>query len=233
MDHKHLFSKLLIIFIIMGSLISQPLSAQYKKYKIGQEEDQNSHFSYNPYTLTKYNPVPLIINDIPMASEIRLSLETSFIKNHSLSLGYGIIRNNFILSEPLLDNLYNIMDDVKSGKGYRIFGSYRYYIAKDYGPSGMYSSPCVSYAAMSFKKPNGKTIDITHRSITLIIGKQGKIMNNIYLDIFAGIGLKDNKNTEYPEDYSWLFKKPSFIEENTYNHYFKVMLGANIGIRIY
>mgnify|MGYP006280660409 CR=1 FL=1 len=233
MDHKHLFSKLLIIIIILGSFVNQPLKAQYKKYEPGQEEEQSPNLSYTPYTMIKYHPLTILVTDIPMTSEIRLSLETSFIKNHSLSLGYGIIKNNFILSESILDKLYNIMDDVKSGNGYRIFGSYRYYIPDGFGPTGIYTAPAVSYASVSFEKPNGESIDITHRNITLIIGRQGKITNNIYLDIFAGIGLKDNKNTEYPDDYNWIYEKPSFLEENGYNHYLKVVLGANIGIRIY
>ncbi|MFO8086568.1 MAG: hypothetical protein R6T91_02015 [Bacteroidales bacterium] len=221
----------LFILVLFSLVFIYPLSAQYTKYNPEEEsKDPSPEKEYSPFTTVKINPLTLVHTPVPLSSEIRLSIENSFFRNHSLNFSYGIISDNFVLSDNMKQSQYNMLLDMENINGYNIYGGYRYYYFEDeYAPEGFYSGLEFSYTVVNFDH-NGEVGEALHKSISLRTGRQGKITHNIYLDYYFSIGLKKNSNTHYFEDLNW---KATFTESLTYENHLKLSVGALIGIKLY
>ena len=156
----------------------------------------------------KTNPLALLQGPIPFYSaEARLGFE-GIASDHLTYQGSA----GYIFLSPIFNALIGNAPGVFGGNlrmpGYRFQGEVRYYYIKLYNkkklskvflPSGLYVGLNASYASADFKAKDipVQKIDFTQMNVNLIGGAQLMYNDLFGLDVFAGLGYKNNIITYY------------------------------------
>jgi hypothetical protein len=156
----------------------------------------------------KTNPLALVQGPIPFySSEARIGFE-GIASDHLTYQGSA----GYIFLSPIFNALIGNAPGVFGGNlrmpGYRFQGEVRYYYIKLYNkkklsevflPSGLYVGLNASYASADFKARDIpiQKIDFTQININVIGGAQLMYNDLFGLDVFAGLGYKNNIITYY------------------------------------
>lgn len=190
-----------------------------------------------PYSLVlKTNPLPILWGPVFFTSEYRFINEFVVAPNQSSQIGISFLGKSPIFS--LFDNAFNQNNQLKvMVRGFRFQLSHRFYlnraigISNDYAPEGFYIGPLFSYSTARYTNRYLNLYDIyvrsTHVNLNLIGGYQLFLPDDFVIDVFAGMGYKEN---------TWVENTPpTFTPINTedfgpfYNSNLKIILGFNIG----
>lgn len=148
------------------------------------------------YSMLKTNPLVPLWGAVPYSSEYRLTYETSTGLKTYANIGLAYLTKNIVLFEGLLSG--TIINSDLSFNGYKVHLNYRWILYQQQkGPAtGLYIGPHLSYAFMKIKYRRSSGLNdhafIEHIHAAMLLGVQGKIFDRFYLDIFGGIGYKDN-----------------------------------------
>lgn len=184
----------------------------------------------------KSNPFPIIYGPIPFTNEFRLVGEMVTSRNNSVQLGVSYLGKSLIFAYQEKNDTSNSMDEKFIVRGIRIQGAYKFYLTKAfYGYNvhkGLYLAPFISYSSAMLSTKSLINLDIfingTYIDYDLLFGYQKMYRDIIVLDVFTGLGYKDNNLYDH---FTNKYKK---IEEEALNNdiHLKFILGFNIGICI-
>lgn len=150
--------------------------------------------------LIKASAVPFFMGQIPYCGEFRITYERMLTHNQSLSVGFSYnYPNPIFLLSALLDTGQTLFK-AYSFRGARGTFGYRFYPFKEMdAPDGIYFGPYVSYNFVRIKERNGNGsyLDLNYFNAGGIIGYQIKADDNLYFDIFTGIGYRKNFWVEF------------------------------------
>jgi len=144
--------------------------------------------------IIKTNPLVLLWSQIPFTGEARFLYEKMFHKNQSSMFGASYVFPNFLLV-TLLKELQNQFNVKISSGGYRVQGMYKFYINNyDFEPEGVYLGLHASYYTISFNVKNRPNDFLKYHYLngSIVGGYQREVLDYILLDVYAGIGIKNN-----------------------------------------
>lgn len=178
--------------------------------------------AFSQQFVVKTNLLPIAWGPIPFTGEYRLVGEavTGAKQSGQLALSY--------LGPSGLINLSSVEDTAgnKVGiviSGYRIQGTYKFYLTKDDAPKGFYVGPHISYArAKLYEKGNPDNyIKADFFNLVGMMGYQAISSGGFAFDLFTGVGYKNNSYSV-----SGSLNSEKFETKNNTKLYF----GFNMGI---
>jgi len=182
------------------------------------------------HVVIKTSPLAMIAWQLTLTGEYRLVGELMTGRIHSFQLGasYLVKREFFDYHEMSKPANYEI-----AGKGFRIQGAYRIYLHNDdFWPEGFYLSILGSYAYMRFNYedyPNNFQ-SLRHFNINALFGQQILIADRVSMELFMGIGYKNNCYVSHSEpEYEVLDFE--HIDDDLMTP-FKTIVGTNIGVAL-
>ncbi len=171
---------------------------------------------------------------IPLTSEYRLVYETPTSAHTSVQVGASYLAKNFWLWPIIMDTLKKTNAQVSQYtiKGFRIQLAFKYYPFKDQvSPDGFYFAPFLSYSTASMGTQDSYLHQTYFRMIyineNLVMGYQFFLMNQAAVDIYFGLGVKQNSYLEY--QYGKLTKRDDPADFEVIKTSLKIVLGMNIG----
>lgn len=165
---------------------------------------------------------------IPLTGEYRLVSEMMIGRRQSLSAGASYLTRSLIFA---ISQRANKGSDIVNANGFRIQGSYRYYLVnRNYRPEGLFVSLHSSLARVRFnyKNYNEDYQILQHFNVNVLFGAQFLIADKVSLEFFAGPGYKYNLYQDYARTGYQVFDFDQ-LTDNYYRH-FKMNAGINIGI---
>jgi len=160
------------------------------------------------YEVLKTNPMTFLLGPTVISSEYGLSYEFSLSNSTSLSLGASLLKKNIFiyLAEKIDTNnstgqtVVHISPKLKIS-GYRFQAQYKWVLPLYDYPNGLYIGPHASFSTVYFSyQQRGFTKDfykIVHRNVSLLMGYQHFLHDKIFIDLYAGLGYKNNYVTEH------------------------------------
>ncbi|MDD3875303.1 MAG: DUF3575 domain-containing protein [Bacteroidales bacterium] len=232
MRYPKSFLVLLIVIFIFNNIIAQesvaikPLS-QRKKYN---------------YEVLKTNPLAFFSGPCMATSELGLSYDFSLGKRSGISFGASLLTKNvFIYLAELSSSAQNpssgstviyVTPHIKIS-GYRLQAQYKFLIpfGSSY-PNAFYFGPHASYASTYMGNEhnimNTDYYRIIHKNISLLMGFQMFLGKKVYLDIYQGLGYKNNNLFYYKNPKSFIKEESDFIFTGMPNN-LKISLGIYMG----
>lgn len=226
----------LIIFLLFGH---QKISAQtfdVDKQKIELAKNSNTFY-------IKTSPISMLQGPILLLAEYRLALEAIQNERISYQISAGYLNKSVFFNRAQSSASFNPKNF--TFPGYRLQGELRYYLFKFHGiqdaqmkftPSGYYLAANVSYlnAVLQLKNQAYPRNVFSNYSANAIIGLQALVQQSFGIDIYAGIGYKEN--ALYNIDYR-LNKTKLNLEAAGYSAYYnsnlKITLGLNVTMGIF
>jgi hypothetical protein len=221
---------LLFVFVLLlsaSAVFAQVDSAEIKKFK----GFRTPKFS-SADNVVKSNLIPIVMGQIPICGEIRITYERMIWHKHSLTLGGSYNFPNLLLfAMPAAVNPMRATMQRYSMRGGRITFGYRYYPLSDEAPKGFFFGPWFSYnfVRIKEKRGDGSYADIIYTSANVIAGYQARFGKHIFFEVFGGLGYKHNYESDYDA------KSKQFVKADLYNKkipYFrnvKVVMQINLG----
>ncbi|MEZ4722215.1 MAG: DUF3575 domain-containing protein [Flavobacteriales bacterium] len=185
----------------------------------------------------KLNPLAIVASQVPGTGEARVGLEMVASPKITTQISAGYLFKSPVFNALLQDtsNFYKNFEF----PGYRVQAQLRYYffklnrqqeLSRIYKPSGLYISGHASYAQASLKPKNSGSvprIDFSHLNINFIAGVQLLYKDNLGLDVYGGIGYKQNTIAAFDSR-----GRKEFIDASQfgllYAYPLKVTLGASL-----
>lgn len=199
-------------------------------------------------TVFKTNPTAILIGVIPgVTSEYRLLVEFPSAPLQSSQLGIS-----YLGKSPFIRFVEN-MNAKKNPNaiflrmyisGFRLQGSYRFFINEwmqrlgffsqtTYSPEGFYFSPHTSYSTVKITYKFANQYDVFYRvnhfNINLLAGWQIVMSGKYTVDIFTGIGYKENVWTEHFQNKVTTVTPPKGFDIPGYFGPVKYNFGVNFG----
>jgi len=158
-------------------------------------EDAGLEYPVEYEGVLKTNPLSMLWGSIPLTAEYMGVFE--FVTSPQQASQIGL---SYITKSPILKAFEDTVPDLKllTANGVRLQLSHRFFILKSrgYAPRGLYLSPQVSYATVKVSTKHFKSRDVyirvTQFNTNLLGGWQWIFANNYSLDVFLGLGYKDN-----------------------------------------
>jgi hypothetical protein len=182
--------------------------------------------------LIKTSPFAPFMWQLPLTGEYRLLGEIMIAPKQSVQLGASYLTRSlfFVISQNMGNSSNN---DKVSGNGFRIQGSYKYYLVnRKLRPEGIFVSLHSSFASMriNFKDYPQDYQTMQHFNINLLIGGQVMIRNRVSLELFFGPGFKQNIYTTHARN-GYQVLDFDQLSPN-YRKNFKMSAGLNIGVAL-
>lgn len=226
------YAKRILPLILLLIVMSTAVHAQQQRSAKDSILDANLGRFRPIKVLIKTSPFAPFMWQIPLTGEYRLLAEIMVAPKQSIQLGASYLTRSlfFVISQNIGSNASS---DKVSGNGYRIQGSYKYYLLnRKYRPEGIFVSLHSSFASMriNFKDYPSDYQTLQHFNINLLIGGQVMIKNRVSLELFFGPGYKNNiYSTHARIGYQVLdFEQ---LGPN-YRKNFKMSAGMNIGVAL-
>jgi len=184
-------------------------------------------------TVLKTNPYTPFWGPIPFTAEYRLLIESMTAPNQSLQIGFSYLDKSWLLM-MMEDSLFQTGQPKLYFKGYRLQGSYRFYISpKTNGVKGFYAGPLVSLAVadISYRQRRIPTnyIRVRHFNANMIAGYQWIINDLFAVDVFCGLGYKSNRWFEHSSPFNYKILNTDEFGI-IYNSPLKIVCGFNVGV---
>jgi len=225
----------IIVLLVLTIVFSKP-SHCFAQNKYPVSVDTIEKFDFPKHTffkdIIKTNLLPAFWGPIPFSSEYRLITELHTGKKQSIQIGGSYLGKSLLL---LLfeDSLQKQGIQKIIIRGYRFQCAYKFYLsAADYTYKRWYLAPYISYSSAKISdrqaQINFDYLQITHFNINILLGYQ-KIFNDfIVLDVFTGLGYKNNTWDDHKTKTN--YSSINIDELGIYSSNFKFTLGFNIGI---
>ncbi|MBN2681417.1 MAG: hypothetical protein JXR58_02840 [Bacteroidales bacterium] len=210
--------KLLAIFLFVANILN--ISAQEQEvYKVSYNLNNN---------ILKTNPLTPLWGPINLTGEYRIALETRISMKQSIQIGASYLdKSLFLLANE--DEIYEDDEPRLIIRGFRFQLAYRIYLIKN-DFTGWYFSPMASYASAKFSYPG--YIDkyfllCIHGNVNFLLGYQYEMAGGLYLDVFGGLGIRQNVWQEYYIGNQNIIDSPE--DFYPYSGNLKISLGFNVG----
>jgi hypothetical protein len=182
--------------------------------------------------IIKTSPFAIFYWQIPLTGEYRVLGEFMMGKKQSVTLGGSYLTRSlmFVMGQNMSSNSGN---SKVSANGYRVQGSWRYYIFnKMYRPEGLFISAHASFASVkfNFKDYPDDFQRLEHFNLNLLIGGQLIIANRVSLEVFFGPGYKNNTYSSHCRPGYELFDFEDMPQ--SLSKHFKFSLGMNVGVAL-
>ncbi len=191
---------------------------------------------YHPQPLIlKTNPLAILWGPIPFTSEYRMVAEITTGRTQSTQVGISIFGTSplwkAIEKAAKVPSYYQLKI-----RGWRIQASHKFYLIsrRRYAPFGFYVSPLVSYsnARISLQNYKQNYFEFSHFNANILIGVQLGRNTKLTIDIFGGLGYKENTVFYHINSYrSVPYSTKDFGD--LYNSPVKATFGINFGYAIY
>jgi len=178
----------------------------------------------------KINPLAILVGPIILTSEYRIVAEYATMPHQSIQIGLSYLGKNIFLSKiDTLNDYYNI-------NGFRLQISYRWYI-KPYRINnkllGLYVEPHTSISNAYLNVPMAsykyQKYLFSYQNIAIKLGYQAAIAPNIFLDLFMGLGYRENWLSN---EHTGEIEKLNYTDMMIYKGDLKIYLGFNIGYNL-
>ena len=215
------------IFLVHNSSAQRIDSSLIKKHK-GFDRQK-----YKYSSVTKTNPYTPFWGPIILTSEYRIIQEFATNYHQSLQLGASYLNQSlFLLMYP--DSFYQPGQSHYIFRGYRLQASYKFYLLKNKpAPYGIYLSPHISYSTVKVSYKQVKITEnydqIKHLNINILFGYQIISRKGFSIDVFTGLGYKNDKWEYHNNNSSYTKISVTNIPLYTPNSNFKFTLGFNAG----
>ena len=184
-----------ILAVILISIASASTSKAQKADSDSMMYQADIAYPLEYEGVLKTNPLSVLWGSIPLTSEYMVVYEFVTAPQQSSQIGLS-----YISKSPVLKAFEDTIPDLKllTANGVRIQLSHRIYLlgSYDFAPRGWYIAPQVSYATVKVSTKHFSSRDvylrITHFNVNLLSGWQWVYSNNYTLDLFTGLGYKDN-----------------------------------------
>lgn len=188
-------------------------------------------------TMGGYRPVRVLLKtsilspfywQIPLTGEYRVLSEIMLGRRQSVQLGVSYLTRSLFFA---IAQKANKSTDKIGANGFRIQGSYKYYLVnRKYRPEGIFVSLHSSLASVHFNYKNSPNDyqTLQHFNVNLLIGGQILIANRVSLELFFGPGYKNNIYTSHARPGYEIFDFDA-LTDNYFRH-FKMSAGMNVGI---
>lgn len=183
----------------------------------------------------KTNILPILWGTIPFTSEYRFVTEIPVGQFQSTQIGISYLGKG-----PLFKWYENTQNQVGPQQvklivsGFRFQISHKFYFSDEYAPYGIYISPHFSYstARMTTKYFNNYNIyyGVSHLNANALVGYQVEYNEMFLIDIFTGLGYKQNVFQEVQHSLSTAKRIDTSEFGWLYNGPLKFTLGFNIGV---
>jgi len=213
--------KLIFIILIITLSISNTFGQFINNNITGQDE-----ITTKPLVI-KINPLAILVGPIALTSEYRVVAEYATMPHQSIQIGLSYLGKNIFLDKlDTLSNYYNI-------NGFRFQLSYRWYLKRLREHDkllGIYLEPHFSisnaYLSIPLASYNYQEYLFSYQNIALKTGLQFSIANDLFLDVFMGLGYRENYlSNEHTKE----FEKLNYSDMMFYKGDLKIYLGFNIG----
>lgn len=193
------------------------------------------------YEVFKTNPLAVLLGPSVITSEYGLHYEFSLGNKSALSLGASLLNKNIFiyLSEKLDTNatsgnsVVQIQPRLKIS-GYRMQAQYKWLMPLYHYPCALYIGPNAAFSTVYFSyQQRGYTRDfykIIHRNLSLIVGYQHVVSGKLFIDLYAGLGYKNNYVREYSTPATYTPVPNEFIFTGIPGHV-KISMGYYLGYR--
>jgi len=196
---------------------------------------------YN-YEMLKINPLALFSGPSMATSELGLSYDFSLGKRSGISIGASYLTKNvFIYLAELASNAQNpgtgssviyVTPKIKIS-GYRIQAQYKFLVPFGSAyPNAFYFGPHASFASTYLgNEHNISNTDyyrIVHQNLSLLLGVQIFAGKKLCLDIYQGLGYKNNYLLYYKTATNFKKEESDFIFTGMPNN-LKISLGIYMG----
>lgn len=226
----------------MKSLLITALTFYFNLFPFNSfSQDQFSKIDSfpRPISLLKTNPFPVLSGPILLTSEYRLLYETPITHDQSITAGMSYLNKNLIITifSPI-DSAFNQIWKSLIIRGFRGQLIYKYFLynsevpKKKYGPLGVYIGSSLSYSSVKISEEFANRrynyyMKISYFNINALFGFQYILFRNISIDLFAGLGYKNNIVIENFTNQSQIITNPlNAIPELKH---IKATLGFNLG----
>jgi hypothetical protein len=181
----------------------------------------------------KIAPQMWFVGPIPSTGEYRGSLEIAIGLKHSVQIGVSYVTKSIftLLLEALEPD--SVKGQSYSIKGFRFQFAYKFYPFGAYknAPEGFFVGPHISYSKAYFHinqtSPKYSDYSATYANIALIFGYQFIVGDKMSIEIFQGLGYRDNR---LRDEYSGVEEKLNYNPDYTpIPGDLKIYFGANIG----
>jgi len=218
-------------YILLILIFSQSfLWAQFIDENIGQKEIREKR------TVIKFDPSLWILGPIPTTGEYRVSAEVAIGLKSSIQIGGSYVTKSIpvLIAEATASN--NNGNPDYSVHGFRFQFAYKYYPFGTYksAPEGFFLGPHISYSKAYFhdkqSSPKYSDLSATYANVALIFGYQFIANDKIAIEIFQGLGYRDNRiRNEYTGEEEKINYNPDYTP---IPGDLKIYLGANIGFNL-
>jgi len=150
-----------------------------------------------------FNPIPMLHGPIPNTSEYRIGMEVVGGEQFSYQIAGSYLNKSILVNALAGDSLRNLAADYEF-PGFRFQIQAKYYWLKlktetvrdRMIPAGLYTALHTSYAAATWKPKdlNYPRQDWSNFTINGLIGAQFMIDDDFGIDIFTGLGYKENRS---------------------------------------
>ena len=177
----------IVVVLIMSSFVS----AQDFDF----EPDIDVKPSYS--MIVKVSPQHFFWGGINMTGEYGFYAERQITNKSSLQAGLAFVGKGLMLLSMEADTAINTQSSGLGMKGFRIQGSYRFYLNRKDRNNGLYVAPHLSFAsAKMYDKLNSNNFyQIIHTDLSLIAGYRWQF-GNFSMETYAGGGLRNKKWVE-------------------------------------
>ncbi|MBN4049677.1 hypothetical protein JYT36_00455 [Bacteroidales bacterium AH-315-N07] len=196
-----------------------------------------------PFSCFKTNPLPILWGPIPFTSEYRLIYETAVSYDQTTMFGISYLGPNLLLyTISKLDTSNRAGFDDFIIRGLRIQAAHKFYLSKKlaqnrYNPYGFYLGPYLSYSKAKITNQFGNVFNVNiiahYFNIDAIFGFQYAFDDIFVIDLFTGIGYRNNFFEENLLNQNSIFRFPVFPWDSVrYIRNLKILLGFNFGFTI-
>ena len=219
-----------IFYILLLLLLHFSLSAQFIDENLGQKEIRTKRM------VLKTNPSLWFLAPIPSTGEYRIAMETAIGLKNSVQISAAFVTKSLLtlLIEALQPD--SVKGQTYTIKGYRFQFAYKFYPFGKYknAPEGFFLGPHISYSKAYFHinqtSPKYSDYSATYANIALIWGYQFIVNDKIAIELFQGLGYRDNRlRDEYSGEEEKLNYNPDYTP---IPGDLKIYLGANIGLNL-
>jgi len=188
--------------------------------------------SIQPITnsIFKINPLAILWGPIPFTAEYRLVMESLVLPNQSILIGGSYLGKSVFLTMLEISDSALQYQSKSLFSGYGVQFEYRFYFhGKKASQWGYYLAPHIAYSRAKlyddYYGKQGFYYEFRYLNYGLIAGNQ-KVIFNSALDLWLGLGYKDNKTY-------WV--EPTKVEADegfglSLIPHLKIYFGFNIGI---
>lgn len=183
------------LFFFMAITVSIHFCTAQSHFSDSLIQKANEEYPLEYTAVLKTNPLFMLWGSIPLTAEFMALYEFVSAPQQTSQIGLS-----YISKSPILKAFEDTIPDLKllTASGVRLQLSHRLYILSDYdyAPRGLYISPQISYATVKVSTKHFSSRDVyvrvTQFNANMLMGWQWIYDSDYTLDIFGGLGYKDN-----------------------------------------